>query len=134
MRTEYYNIGDDDWGLVLVYDYDRHDFPEIWRMLMSLGMPNYKAQKALSVLSRLNTGMTYSVFHDTMSVTFVSGATSPDEWFDSLLHELKHIVEHISEFYQVDPKSEPAAYLQGEIGRQLFPMIMRKVCKCKEEG
>lgn len=134
MKTEFYNIGNDDWGILMVYDYDYRDFDRIWYMLMSLGMPNDKAEKALMVLSRLDTGMTYSVFHETMSVIFISQASSPEEWFDSVLHELKHTVEHISEFYEVDPKSEPAAYLQGEIGRQMFPMIMRKVCKCKEEG
>ena len=133
MKTEFYNIGDDDWGILLVYDYDYRDFDRIWSMLMSLGMSNYKAEKVLMVLSRLDTGMTYSVFHQTMSVIFISNASSPEQWFDSLLHELKHTVEHISDFYQVDPKSEPAAYLQGEIGRQLFPVIMQKLCYQKEE-
>ena len=79
-------------------------------------------------------GMTLTIPSDLMSVLFISEATSDEEWFDTLIHELKHVVENISEFYQVEPSSEPAAYMQGEIGRQLFPMIMRKVCKCKEEG
>jgi len=134
MKTEFFNIGDDDWGILMVYDYDYRDFDKIWYILMSLGMPNYKAEKVLTVLSRLDTGMTYSLYHETMSVIFISQASSAEEWFDSVLHELKHTVEHISEYYHVDPKSEPAAYLQGEIGRLMFPVIMGKVCKCKEEG
>jgi Zn-dependent peptidase ImmA (M78 family) len=77
----------------------------------------------------MDTGMTYSIFDDTMSVIFISEGTSDEEWFDSVMHELKHVVEHISEYYDLDPRSEAAAYLQGEIGRLMFPMVMRKVCR-----
>lgn len=134
MKTEFYNIGDNDWGILLVYDYDYRDFERIWSILMAFGMPNYRAEAAMSVLSHLDTGMTLTINSELMSVLFISESTSDEEWFDTLLHELKHVVEHISEFYRVDPTSEPAAYLQGEIGRQLFPLIIRKMCKQKEEG
>ena len=133
IKTEFYRIGDDDWGILLVYDYDRRDFDRLWAMLRAFGLPDDRAQAAMSVLSKRDTGMTLTIPTDLMSVLFVSEATSDEEWFNSLLHELKHVVEHISEFYRVRPTSEAAAYLQGEIGRQLFPMIMRKVCKWKEE-
>ena len=129
MKTEFYNIGDGDWGILMVYDYDYRDFDRIWSMLLAFGMPNWKAEQALMVLSRMDTGMTYSIFHDTMSVIFISEGTSDEEWFDSVMHELKHVVEHISEYYDVDPRSEAAAYLQGEIGRLIFPMVMRMVCR-----
>jgi hypothetical protein len=49
------------------------------------------------------------------------------------MHELKHCVEHISDYYGVNPKSETAAYLQGEIARNLFPAVAMAVCpKCHE--
>lgn len=72
--------------------------------------------------------MTLTSFKEKMSVLFISGSSSDDEWFDSLVHELKHVVEHIGEYYDVDPRGEPSAYLQGEIGRQFFPMIIDRFC------
>ena len=43
----------------------------------------------------------------------------------------------IGGFYGVDPKSEEAAYLQGEMSRKMFPAVALAVCpKCigeKEE-
>ena len=130
MRTEYFNIGDDDWGIVLCYDYDLLDYDRIWSIIRATGISDEKAQYAMSVLSLPDTGMTLTSFSDMMSFLFVSRSSSDEQWFDTLIHELKHVVEHISEFYRVDPKSEPAAYLQGEIGRQLFPLIMQKMCDC----
>lgn len=132
MKTEFYHIGDDDWGLLLVYDYDYRNFDRILSMLRAFGMPNHRAQAAMSVLSEPDTGMTLTIPSDKMSVLFISEATSDEEWFDTLIHELKHVVEHISDFYHVSPQSEPAAYLQGEIGRQLFPLIIQKLCNKKE--
>ena len=130
MKTEYFNIGDDDWGIVLCYDYDLLDYDRIWSIIRATGVSDEKAQYAMSVLSLPDTGMTLTSFSDMMSFLFVSRSSSDEQWFDTLIHELKHVVEHISEFYRVDPKSEPAAYLQGEIGRQLFPLIMQKMCDC----
>jgi hypothetical protein len=48
--------------------------------------------------------------------------------YDTIQHELKHVVEHISEHYNVDSRSERAAYLQGEIARQMFPAAAMCVC------
>ena len=59
---------------------------------------------------------------------FASETTSAEEMFDTITHELKHVVEHISGYYGVDPKSETAAYLQGEIARNLFPAVAMAVC------
>ena len=40
----------------------------------------------------------------------------------------------ISGYYGIDPKSEDAAYLQGEIAKKLFPAVAIAVCpKCHEE-
>ena len=130
MKTRYFDIGEEDWGIVLCYDYDYMDFDRIWAIIRAAGLTDEKAQAAMSVLSQTDTGMTLTSFGDMMSFLFISQSSSDEEWFNTLLHELKHVVEHISEFYRVDPKSEPAAYLQGEIGRQMFPLIIQKMCDC----
>lgn len=130
MKTKYFDIGEEDWGIVLCYDYDYMDFDRIWAIIRAAGLTDEKAQAAMSVLSQTDTGMTLTSFGDMMSFLFISQSSSDEEWFNTLLHELKHVVEHISEFYRVDPKSEPAAYLQGEIGRQMFPLIIQKMCDC----
>lgn len=83
------------------------------------------------VLSLADTGMTLTSMNDMMSVVFIGNSSEQDQWLDTLLHELKHVVEHISDFYMVDPKDEASAYLQGEIGRLLFPVIMQHICKRK---
>lgn len=65
----------------------------------------------MSVLSQQNTGMTLTSMDDMMSIVFVGDTTSDDEWFNTIIHELKHVVEHISEFYHLNSSGEEAAYL-----------------------
>ncbi len=42
--------------------------------------------------------------------------------------KVTYIVEHLSEEYGVNPKEELSAYLQGELGRKLFPAASIVLC------
>lgn len=128
MRTRFFEIGDDAWGLLLCWDYSMEDYDDIYAIMKNFDLTDRETKESLRILSKPNTGMTTTDFDEQMSVVFISETTSDDEWLDTLFHELKHVVEHISLFYRVDPQSEPAAYLQGEIGKQLFPVIMSRLC------
>lgn len=129
MRTRFFNIGNDDWGILLCWDYDNKDYEDIHAVMDNFGLNEQEIKEAYKILRKPDTGMTVPDFNNRMSVVFISRTTSEEEWIDTLFHELKHVVEHISLFYRVDPQSESAAYLQGEIGRQLFPVIMSRLCK-----
>jgi hypothetical protein len=96
--------------------------------LLAAGCDEYKADEAISVLSMWNKGFTFTNFADHLTIVCISKATSAEQMYDSIAHEQKHIVEHISEYYGVDPKGETAAYLQGEIGRQIFPVVAMLIC------
>lgn len=65
---------------------------------------------------------------DHLSLAFISKATSAEEMYDTIQHELKHLTEHIGEYYGLDPKGEKSAYLQGELGRQMFPAAAIVIC------
>lgn len=90
--------------------------------------PDYKAQEVCMTLSQPNTGYTYTNYDGHYTLMFVSRATSDAQMYDTIDHEKKHVVEHISDYYGVDPKGEEAAYLAGEIGRLLFPAVAYVLC------
>ena len=131
IQTGFY-IGDRDWWIMATLDIKgREDLNEVYQALLSCGCPNDEAQKACMVLSRKNSGYTLTSYDGGYTLIFASETSSPDEMFDTIIHEIKHAVEHISSYYDVDPKSEEAAYLQGEISRCIFPAVALVVCpKC----
>ena len=122
-------IGRQDWWVMASLGIDgKEDLSEVHNALLSVGVPDYKVREVCMNLSVPNTGYTYTDYDGQFTLIFVSRATSPEQMYDSVDHEKKHAVEHISTFYGVDPKSEEAAYLAGELGRLLFPAVAMVVC------
>ena len=122
-------LGERDWWIMGFLDIKgEKDLSKTYGTLLASGCPDYKAQEACMILSKENTGYTYTDFDAHTSLLFVSRATSAEQMFDSILHEVKHLTEHISEYYGLNPKEELSAYLQGELGRKLFPAASIVLC------
>ena len=128
MIKQGFYIGDRDWWVMVYYGVGENDLGEVYGTLIAAGCEDWRAQRACMNLSRKNTGYTFTNFIDHATFVFVSRTTSAEQMFDSIEHELKHIVEHISEYYGLDPKEELPAYLQGEVGRLMFPAVVMAVC------
>lgn len=136
MIQQGFHIGDRDWWIMAYYDITTNeDYAEVEEVLIAAGQKPAYAQKVVNELMWENTGYTYTKFGEHLSIILVSHATSYDELYDTVQHELKHVVEHLSSYYGVDPKSEMAAYLQGEIARNMYKAVALAVCpKCGSHG
>lgn len=131
MITQGFSIGERNWYVMVQYDIWPRDIERIGEVLLAYGCPVPSVEEACEVLSGWNKGYTFSDLDNHVSVICIGRTTSPEQMFDSIMHEVKHLVEHISTFYDLDPKEELSAYLQGEVGRQMFPAAAMVMCpKC----
>ena len=121
-------IGNRDWWIMAQFDISSAELQDVYEVLLSVGVPGYKAHEVCQVLSRPNKGYTYTDYDGRFSLMFASEGTDIDELYDSIDHEKRHVLAHIEYYYGVEPKSEEAAYLAGELGRLLFPAIAIAVC------
>lgn len=129
MIQQGFHIGDNDWYLMCYYDIkSKHDLSEVKIALLASECDEDCANEAVSVLSNVNTGYTFTNLKEHLTLILVSHTTSAEQMYDSIQHELKHAVEHISEYYDVCPRGEEAAYLQGEIARNMFAAAAFVVC------
>ena len=110
------------WSVVLAYDIREEDFDEVDGWLESLGVGVRKRRDALSVLHRVNKGFTFSNDRLRMSVMCVGHASSREQWWDTVVHEIDHVQKAIMDYYDIDCGSEDAAWLQG--------YLMRRVVTC----
>lgn len=135
MIRQGFHIGDRDWWVMVFYDMrTERDLNEVYESLLAAGCESDRAQRACMTLSRWNCGYTYTNLQDHISVMCIGKATSAEQAFDTIMHELKHLVEHISDYYELDPKEELTAYLQGETGRIIFPAVALLTCpKCNND-
>lgn len=123
MKTEYIEIPQDNWGIVIIYDYDHMDWYDLAAVMESFKLPIHKIEEALDVLSEPNTGMTISRFDIRMSAMFISNATSEKEWYNTAFHECKHVADAILDYYGVRYDSEEAAYLTGFMAEQIIDLF-----------
>ena len=127
MITEYFEVGDNKWGVLLCYGYGRRDLRDMWAIMRSFGISDDDAERSLDILSHLDTGMTISNDDIRMSVIFISDASSEVEWWNTLAHELYHVNNAIIDYYGEAWDGEPPAYLQG----YLFRKIMDRIGVCE---
>lgn len=67
-----------------------------------------------------NSGFTYTNSSRQESIMFVNKSTSMKEFINTYNHEKNHVEMHICEQLGINPYSEQAAYLSGELAEQLF--------------
>ena len=128
MIKHYVDI-DGKWAVILAYDIGRDDLDEVSAWLDALGANEREIARARRVAMATNSGFTFSDPTLRMSVVCVSQATSPDQWWDTMVHELKHVQSHVCQHYHVAEDSEDAAYLIGYLMRQIW----RKTAKMRQK-
>lgn len=122
----------DGWWLVtVIYLPQVHEAEAVAEAFESIGC----ADDDIGIIRRMissewNKGATFSNPYRRRSVMMIGRATSWEQFFDTVLHETKHVVDDITWAYDVMNYGEPPAYLQGYIGRQMAPMIRRIGCPC----
>lgn len=99
--------------------------------LLRAGCPPRSADGALRELRGLDAGYTFSDLGRRASVMLAGRASSAAQMYDTLQHELRHVVEHACEGLGVDGRSEEAAYIQGEIARKMFPAAAAVCPACR---
>lgn len=76
-------------------------------------------------LGKYNTGFTHTDFNKKRSIVGISYTTSKAQFFNTIIHELKHVQSHICKYYKVSEDSENAAYLIGFIAQKIHKNLLR---------
>lgn len=117
-----------DWKVVVLYETNKYDYYDIIAILKEICddkiIFNRVSNNILS--NHKNTGFTYSNLDINCSLIIISETTSKDEFIDTLVHEIDHLQAHIATVYNIDMKSEEAAYLIGGIAKTMF-YVFRKI-------
>lgn len=124
MVKQGFSIGDSDWYVMCYYNADiSHDGEELFMTLVASGCDEHVARSAMSVLENMNSGYTFSNLSERCSIVIVSKACCGEQFYDTVQHELSHVVDHICESYDVSCHGEIAAHIQGEVARNMYEAV-----------
>lgn len=114
------------WAFIFAWDIGYKDVDEIASWLRALDATRQETRKACRVILGQNHGFTFSSQEQRMSVMCISKATDMPQWLDTIAHEVDHLQDAICRYYDVDPGTEDAAYLQGYIMRGITKAIIEE--------
>lgn len=122
----------DRWWVIAFLDAKTDsDFEKIFGTILATGAGKERALNAVAELRNENTGYILTDTTRKTSIIIISHATSFDEFFDTVTHEMQHLTAAICDFYNYSHTGEKAAYLQGEIGKNLYKAVALSICpKC----
>lgn len=117
------------WKVVYYVAADRTDADEIMRALERVGCPAERLEKAERMLRgrSCDTGLTYSNKKRRFSCITISQTRNFSELINTFVHELDHVAKHITLAMSIDPFSERASYLIGELARDIFVELTSKL-------
>lgn len=119
------------WVMVLCSIKSDEDLEKTYGAILSAGAGRERADIALNVLSNHNSGYIFTDPNKCFSLIAISKATSYAELFNTVTHEINHLTAHICERFGYSTDGEKAAYIQGEIGEGMYPLIAAAICpKC----
>lgn len=127
MAAQYIQLGNRGWNVLVYYNVDKYDFVEIEDSLRQLDCPTQDIKKAFKVLTKRNTGFTFSNTDYRMSIICIGKTTNVEEFVNTSIHEAKHVQSHICSYYDIDEGSETAAYLMGYLVQRMYRYFAKLV-------
>lgn len=110
-----------DWEVEVIIMLYSTQVKKVYKSLADMRCPEdimYKAYE--NIESGIDSGFTYTNPKLHKSLMFINNHSSMYEFINTYNHEKNHVEMHICEELNIDPHSEEAAYLSGELAQQLF--------------
>lgn len=120
------------WEVHIYYAVTGYHAPPILSDLLDIDCPR-KILKRISknlASGKMDTGFTYSNKMMRCTVMVVGMHSSPSEFLNSLEHELRHLVDDVSDTIRIPPYGEAVAYLTGDINAYIAEDVKMFLCDC----
>lgn len=122
------------WTVYWYFNADGSDAEIIIDRLLAVDASLDVMKRAEKILSEgiNNFGFTYSSMKNKSSVIVIGVSSSGKEFLNSFVHELRHVVDDISTYYNLD--NEEAAYLTGDVSNSVAEIICKFSCdECRKK-
>lgn len=118
-----------DWSITIYYTVDSIQKEEILHKLKEY---NCTEDILDSIKNNLNnayedTGFTYSNYEKQCSVLVIHKASSIGEFINTFEHEKNHLEMHICEALDINPYSEEAAHMSGDLAQLILEQALLSI-------
>ena len=116
-----------DWCVRCFITTDYDELHIVLEELRKLDCSERVLKKAHTILfEQINSGFAYSNLEERESIMVINLSTTMDEFINTYNHEKNHIEMHICQADDIDPYSEEAAVLSGELAEGLYSSMIKR--------
>ena len=110
------------WSIIIYYTVTEEEKKEVLDMLEGLGCSDtvFESIKTKLTNASLDTGFAYSSYEKHCSIIVIHKASSIGEFINTLGHEKNHLEIHICEAMDINPYSEEAAHMSGDLAQLIL--------------
>ncbi len=110
------------WSIIIYYTVTDTEKKEILDMLEGLQCDSKTLNSIEENLNKaeLDTGFAYSSYSKLCSIIVIHKASSIGEFINTFEHEKNHLEMHICEALDINPYSEEAAHLSGNLAQMIL--------------
>lgn len=120
------------WRVDVFIDNGNLDIDEVMDRLVDMGASYQAMEQCYKMMERgvMNEAFTYSNGRNTC--IYIGATTSGEEFLNSVVHELRHLIDHIADYYGLG-NGEAVGYLSGDMAFALADDICTLGCShCRE--
>lgn len=115
MTRQFIDIANGKWGILVYHGAAAKDAMEVRNALEGLHCPKYIIDDAVKLLRGYDKGFSFTFTPARMSMILITQASSKGEYINTAVHECKHVLSKIFNYYEMDEDSETASYLLGNL-------------------
>ena len=118
-----------DWCITIYYTVDDIQKEEILKRLNELECNKSTIESVSRNLSKAkeDTGFTYSSYKNRCSIIVIHKASSIGEFINTFEHEKNHLEMHICEALDINPYSEEAAHMSGDLAQMILEKALYSI-------
>lgn len=111
-----------NWTVIAYYGVTEQDYEEIYDILHYIQCPKSQLNEAMLNIrdGMLDNGFTYTNYKYNISVVIVGYGSNDNEFMNTLVHEARHVEQHISNKYDIDTEDEERYYLIGKLVKTMY--------------
>lgn len=111
-----------NWSIDIYYSVNNDEIQDIITELKEYNCNKSTLESITNNLNNkcLDTGFAYSSYNDNKSIIVIHKASSIGEFINTFEHEKNHLLMHICEALDINPYSEEAAHLNGDLSQQIL--------------
>ena len=130
METQDIYLEDYDWNVRIFYNVDRDSAYKVIDFLedMDYNYPVIKQIEESLFFFEYDMGITTINKASKHATIVMTSHSSPSEMFNTMIHELKHLVDFVGVIEGIYLTGEELAYMIGDIGALLFPVAGKYLC------